>query len=72
MLEGMAIASYAIQCNLAFVYLRGEFALEIGQNMVHGSDSPESAVSMPEMILTRVDLPAPLSPPVDRWAHDNA
>ena len=23
--------------------LRGDFALEIGQNMVHGSDSPESA-----------------------------
>src|SRR5205807_8115078 len=23
--------------------IRGDFALEIGQNMVHGSDSPESA-----------------------------
>jgi nucleoside-diphosphate kinase len=23
--------------------LRGDFALEIGQNLVHGSDSPESA-----------------------------
>jgi nucleoside-diphosphate kinase len=23
--------------------IRGEFALEVGQNMVHGSDSPESA-----------------------------
>jgi NADH-quinone oxidoreductase subunit F len=27
LLEGIAIASYAIQCNLAFVYCRGEFAL---------------------------------------------
>jgi len=23
--------------------IRGDFALEIGQNLVHGSDSPESA-----------------------------
>ena len=23
--------------------IRGDFALEVGQNMVHGSDSPESA-----------------------------
>jgi nucleoside-diphosphate kinase len=23
--------------------LRGDYALEIGQNLVHGSDSPESA-----------------------------
>jgi NADH-quinone oxidoreductase subunit F len=27
LIEGIAIASFAIQCNLAFVYLRGEFAL---------------------------------------------
>ncbi|HYL52783.1 MAG TPA: NADH-quinone oxidoreductase subunit NuoF [Acidimicrobiia bacterium] len=27
LLEGIVIAAYAIQCNLAFVYLRGEFAL---------------------------------------------
>jgi NADH-quinone oxidoreductase subunit F len=27
LIEGIAIAAYAIQCNLAFVYLRGEFAL---------------------------------------------
>lgn len=27
LVEGMAIASYAIGCNLAFVYIRGEFAL---------------------------------------------
>jgi NADH-quinone oxidoreductase subunit F len=27
LLEGIAIAAYAIRCNLAFVYLRGEFAL---------------------------------------------
>jgi NADH-quinone oxidoreductase subunit F len=27
LLEGMAIAAYAIQCNLAFIYCRGEFAL---------------------------------------------
>ncbi|GIU85712.1 MAG: NADH-quinone oxidoreductase, F subunit NuoF [Acidimicrobiia bacterium] len=27
LVEGIAIASYAIGCNLAFVYLRGEFAL---------------------------------------------
>jgi NADH-quinone oxidoreductase subunit F len=26
-LEGIAIAAYAIQCNLAFIYCRGEFAL---------------------------------------------
>src|SRR2546423_1145296 len=24
--------------------IRGDFAIEVGQNMVHGSDSPESAV----------------------------
>jgi nucleoside-diphosphate kinase len=23
--------------------IRGDFAIEVGQNMVHGSDSPESA-----------------------------
>jgi nucleoside-diphosphate kinase len=23
--------------------IRGDFAVEVGQNMVHGSDSPESA-----------------------------
>ena len=28
MLEGMAIASYAIDCHLAFVYIRGEYAIE--------------------------------------------
>jgi len=27
LLEGIIISAYAIQCNLAFVYLRGEFAL---------------------------------------------
>ena len=27
LVEGIAISSYAVQCNLAFVYLRGEFAL---------------------------------------------
>jgi len=27
LVEGIAIAAFAIQCNLAFVYLRGEFAL---------------------------------------------
>ncbi len=27
LIEGIVIAAYAIQCNLAFVYLRGEFAL---------------------------------------------
>ena len=27
LVEGIAIASYAVKCNLAFVYLRGEFAL---------------------------------------------
>ncbi len=27
LIEGIVIASYAIQCNLAFVYVRGEFAL---------------------------------------------
>jgi NADH-quinone oxidoreductase subunit F len=27
LLEGIVIAAYAIQCNLAFIYLRGEFAL---------------------------------------------
>ncbi len=27
LLEGIAIAAYAIECNLAFVYVRGEFAL---------------------------------------------
>ena len=27
LVEGIAISAYAIQCNLAFVYLRGEFAL---------------------------------------------
>ena len=27
LVEGIVIAAYAIQCNLAFVYLRGEFAL---------------------------------------------
>jgi NADH-quinone oxidoreductase subunit F len=27
LVEGIAIAAYAIECNLAFVYLRGEFAL---------------------------------------------
>jgi NADH-quinone oxidoreductase subunit F len=27
LIEGIAIAAYAIQCNLAFIYCRGEFAL---------------------------------------------
>jgi NADH-quinone oxidoreductase subunit F len=27
LIEGIVIAAYAIQCNLAFIYLRGEFAL---------------------------------------------
>ena len=30
--------------------IRGDFAIAVGQNMVHGSDSPESA----ERFLTRV------------------
>jgi len=29
--------------SLAAGSLRGDYALEIGQNLVHGSDSPESA-----------------------------
>ncbi|TPW05703.1 MAG: NADH-quinone oxidoreductase subunit F [bacterium] len=28
LIEGMAIASFAIDCHLAFIYIRGEFALE--------------------------------------------
>ncbi|MCU1458844.1 MAG: dehydrogenase subunit [Actinomycetia bacterium] len=27
LIEGIAIASYAVKCNLAFIYIRGEFAL---------------------------------------------
>jgi nucleoside-diphosphate kinase len=29
--------------------IRGDFALEVGQNMVHGSDSPESAAREAEI-----------------------
>jgi nucleoside-diphosphate kinase len=29
--------------------IRGDFALEVGQNMVHGSDSPESAARESEL-----------------------
>ena len=36
--------------------IRGDFALEIGQNLVHGSDSPESANR--EVSLFFPDLPA--------------
>jgi nucleoside-diphosphate kinase len=36
--------------------IRGDFALEIGQNLVHGSDSPESAAR--EVKLFFPDLPA--------------
>ena len=31
--------------------IRGDFAIEVGQNMVHGSDSPESAEREAEPVL---------------------
>jgi NADH-quinone oxidoreductase subunit F len=39
LLEGIAIASYAIQCNQAFVYVRGEFALGYERLMQAISDA---------------------------------
>ena len=45
LLEGIAIAAYAIQCNLAFVYLRGEFALGYERLMQAIADAREARAS---------------------------
>jgi NADH-quinone oxidoreductase subunit F len=39
LVEGIAIAAYSIQCNLAFVYIRGEFALGYERLMQAISDA---------------------------------
>ena len=35
--------------------IRGDFALEVGQNMVHGSDAPESAAREAGLFFPRLD-----------------
>ncbi|GAB4147834.1 MAG: nucleoside-diphosphate kinase [Candidatus Promineifilaceae bacterium] len=36
--------------------IRGDFALEIGRNLVHGSDSPENAVKEVNLFFTEAEL----------------
>ena len=40
LVEGVVIAAYAIQCNLAFIYVRGEFALG-NDRLVRGLDDAQ-------------------------------
>jgi nucleoside-diphosphate kinase len=35
--------------------IRGDFAIQTGQNMVHGSDSPESAAREVELFFGQID-----------------
>lgn len=46
--------------------IRGMYALEIGQNLIHGSDSPETAQSEVELYFTAEEL-VDYRRDVDRW-----
>jgi len=46
--------------------IRGDFALQVGRNLVHGSDSPESAVREVALFFTESEIVA-YSRDADRW-----
>jgi nucleoside-diphosphate kinase len=46
--------------------IRGDYAIEIGRNLIHGSDSPESAAREVDLFFG-ADGPLSYSRDVDRW-----
>jgi nucleoside-diphosphate kinase len=49
--------------------IRGDFALDMGRNLIHGSDSPESAATEIELFFTPAEI---VSAPrdIDRWVYE--
>ncbi len=49
--------------------IRGDFALDMGRNLIHGSDSPESAATEISLFFTPAEI---LSYPrvLDRWVYE--
>ena len=50
--------------------IRGDFALEIGRNLVHGSDSPENGVLEVANFFTEAELCPGWARDVDRWVFE--
>jgi nucleoside-diphosphate kinase len=49
--------------------IRGDFGLEIGRNLVHGSDSPESATREVGLFFQPSEL-VEVTRDVDRWVFE--
>lgn len=49
--------------------IRGDFALEIGRNLVHGSDSPENAIKEVNLFFTEAEL-VPWQRSADPWIRE--
>lgn len=49
--------------------IRGDFALEIGRNLVHGSDSPENAIKEVNLFFTEAEL-VPWQRNADPWIRE--
>lgn len=49
--------------------IRGDFALEIGRNLVHGSDSPENAIKEVNLFFTEAEL-IPWQRSADPWIRE--
>jgi nucleoside-diphosphate kinase len=49
--------------------IRGEYALEMGRNLIHGSDSPESATTEIDLFFTPAEILS-FSRDIDRWVFE--
>jgi nucleoside-diphosphate kinase len=49
--------------------IRGDFGLEIGFNMIHASDAPDSAVREVSLFFQETEL-ASYTRDIDRWIHE--
>lgn len=49
--------------------IRGDFALEIGRNLVHGSDSPDNAIKEVNLFFTEAEL-VPWQRNADPWIRE--
>ena len=49
--------------------IRADLALEIGRNLVHGSDSPETAAYEMDLFFTEAEL-VPWARDTDRWIYE--
>ena len=75
LVEGITIASYAVQCNVAFVYVRGEFALGYERLTRAIDDARGQGLSRPQHPRFRIRLRhrrAPRRRRVHLWRGDGA